>query len=163
MAIRPNGQKTLSTITQADLAAVTNHQKKFKRLLFSMTVMHAVINQREKFSSFGWTQPYYFSPNDFSISIQMLAEICNPLPNKGNFPDHLMQYLVGTLNYGGKITSDEDQQVLTRIVNTFINREVHEGNQIKVDQSSDDDDAPHVAMYDLVGPSQEPLLSSSLV
>jgi len=29
-----------------------------------MTVMHAVLNQREKFGAFGWSQPYFFSPND---------------------------------------------------------------------------------------------------
>jgi len=73
-----------------------------------MTVMHAVINQRERFNSFGWTQPYYFSPNDLQISIKMLAEVCQNLNSSQSFPLKLMRYLVGTLNYGGKLTQKED-------------------------------------------------------
>ena len=89
---------------------MVKHQREYKRLLFSMTVMHAVINKRDKFGSFGWTQPYYFSPNDFSISIQMLSEMCNNLDTEidTKFPEKLLQYLVAELNYGGKLTNNDD-------------------------------------------------------
>ena len=124
-------------------------------MIFSMTVMHAVINQRERFNSFGWTQPYYFSPNDLAISIRMLADICNPLQFHEPFPDRLMQYLVSTLNYGGKITDDEDQRVLNQIASTFINSSVHRGG-LDVDYRF------AASLYDLVGPEQEPLLTDSM-
>ena len=105
--IRPNCQKSLSSITPRQFAEVNIHQREFRRLLFSMTVMHAVINKRDKFGSFGWTQPYYFSPNDFSISVQMLSEMCNALDTGPGtkFPEKLLQYLVAELNYGGKLTN----------------------------------------------------------
>lgn len=77
-------------------------------MLFSMTVMHAVINHRERFGSFGWTQPYHFSPNDLQITIKMLGEICQKINKGQNFPLKLMRYLVGVLNYGGKLTNKED-------------------------------------------------------
>ena len=93
-----------------------------------MTVMHAVINKRDKFGSFGWTQPYYFSPNDFSISVQMLSEMCNsldPLPG-AKFPEKLLQYLVAELNYGGKLTNSDDQSILNETVKTFITSKTYE-------------------------------------
>jgi hypothetical protein len=34
---------------------ITSHRSSYKKLLFSLTVMHAVINKREQFGSFGWT------------------------------------------------------------------------------------------------------------
>jgi hypothetical protein len=53
--IRPNTIKSFSTIPPNEIAAVTRNVREFKRMLFSMTLMHAVINHREKFGSFGWT------------------------------------------------------------------------------------------------------------
>ena len=74
--IRPNIIKSINLLPPADVNAVSRNQREFKRMLFSMTVMHAVVNHRERFGSFGWTQPYFFSPNDLEISIKMLAEMC---------------------------------------------------------------------------------------
>ena len=53
--IRPNTIKSLNVIPPNELQSVTRNQREFKRMLFSLTVMHAVINQRERFGSFGWT------------------------------------------------------------------------------------------------------------
>ena len=60
-----------------------------------MTIMHAVINQREKFGSFGWTQPYSFSPNDINISLQILSSICGLVGAHDKIPIDLLQYCVG--------------------------------------------------------------------
>jgi len=81
-------------------------------MLFSITVMHAVINHGERFGSFGWTQPYHFSPNDLQISIKMLSEICQKVKPGMNFPLKLMRYLISELNYGGKLTNQDDQNLL---------------------------------------------------
>ena len=109
-ALRPNAQKSLSSVTPRQFQDVDRHQREFRRLLFSMTVMHAAINKRAKFGSFGWTQPYHFSPTDFAISVQMLSEMCNSLDTEAGtpFPEHLLRYLVAELNYGGKLTNDDD-------------------------------------------------------
>mmetsp|Transcript_40420 Transcript_40420/g.52990 ORF Transcript_40420/g.52990 Transcript_40420/m.52990 type:complete len:253 (+) Transcript_40420:448-1206(+) len=67
--IRPNTIKSINLLSPNEVAAVHRNAREFKRMLFSMTVMHAVINHRERFGSFGWSQPYFFSPNDLQISI----------------------------------------------------------------------------------------------
>ena len=77
-----------------------------------MTVMHAVINHREQFGSYGWTQPYYFSPNDLQISVKMLAEMCQYQHIPGKIPLKLLRYVIGVLNYGGKVTYREDFSIL---------------------------------------------------
>lgn len=132
-------------------------------MLFSLIVMHATINQRENFKSFGWTQPYYFSPNDFQISVQNLAETCKTLSHKEKFPDQLLQYLIGTLNYGGKITDDEDQNVLDQIVKTFINHRVHTdfAPTHGANQSEDSSSSQALSAYNLCGKGQLPLLRES--
>ena len=62
--IRANSIKSINLLAPSEFSAVTHNSRDYRRMLFSMTVMHAVINQRERFGSFGWTQPYFFSPND---------------------------------------------------------------------------------------------------
>ena len=106
--IRPNTAKTFSSFPPLELSNVTKHGREFKRMFYSMAVMHAVINQRERFGSFGWTKPYVFSPTDFHISVKMLAEICGKLKPGENFPLRLMRYLVSHINYGGKLNHPED-------------------------------------------------------
>ena len=39
-----------------------------------------------------------------------------------------MRYLVGDLNYGGKLTNKEDKRILTHQVKTFIHRRVYDNS-----------------------------------
>ena len=86
--------------------------------------MHSVINKRDRFGSFGWTQPYHFSPNDWKISLQILEEVCRSTDVNANLPMELLQYLIGELNYGGKIIYQEDKEVLKLTVKHFVNQEI---------------------------------------
>ena len=56
----------------------------------------------------------------------MLAEICQKTIPGQNFPLKLMRYLVSDLNYGGKLTNQEDQIILRTQVKAFINMRVFE-------------------------------------
>lgn len=37
---------------------------------------------------------------------------------------HLLQYLIGDLNYGGKLINQEDKDILNETVKHFINEDV---------------------------------------
>lgn len=137
-----------------------------------MTVMHAVINKRDKFGSFGWTQPYYFSPNDFSISIQMLSEMCNNLDTEieTKFPEKLLQYLVAELNYGGKLTNNDDQNILNETVKTFINSKVFEQPSMNTDIKVPDhmkrafsSTGYSEEIYDLTGIMEDPIRNQNTI
>ena len=81
------------------------------------------------------------------------------------FPDQLLQYLIGTLNYGGKITDKEDQLVLDQIVKTFINEKVHSqldpNLALQGRRDSDGSDKSALSIYNLMGEGQLPLLKES--
>jgi len=80
-SIKFSTQKMLSTINDEQLDRLERHKDDYKKLVFSLTVMHAVINKRDKFGSFGWSKSYQFSPNDWKISLQILEEMCESTPN----------------------------------------------------------------------------------
>ena len=52
--------------------------------------------------------------------------MCNSLDTEieTKFPEKLLQYLVAELNYGGKLTNMDDQNILNETVKTFINQKV---------------------------------------
>ena len=76
-AVKFSTQKMLSTLTDSRLDSVVTKKLEFKKLVFSLTVMHAVLNKRGSFGKFGWSHPYQFSPNDWKISLQILEELVN--------------------------------------------------------------------------------------
>jgi len=52
----------------------------FRQLYFAITFYHAIMNEREKFASLGWSRPVEFSQTDHKISsLEMLALLreCN--------------------------------------------------------------------------------------
>ena len=42
--IRPNTIKSINLLAPSEVSAVTHNAREFRRMLFAMTVMHAVIN-----------------------------------------------------------------------------------------------------------------------
>lgn len=72
-----------------------------------------------------------------------------------------MRYIVGVLNYGGKLTHQEDQSILIRQVKTFLHRRVFEdaGRPASMYERAVamlDDDAAAVP-YDLTGTQSDPM------
>ena len=77
--------------------------------------------ERQRFGPIGWSQPYYFSENDFLISSLQLQSLVKKVESKKqSLPIDLMRYLIGTLNYGGRITKKQDETTLDALLETFL-------------------------------------------
>ena len=72
----------------------------WKRLLFSVGFIHALIQERKKFGPLGWNLPYEFNSSDLEVLVLQLQNI---LPfNKTNVPFNVLKYISGQVIYGGK-------------------------------------------------------------
>ncbi|KAL0028415.1 hypothetical protein WJX77_005025 [Trebouxia sp. C0004] len=120
----PKGVKANVTRTYADMTAepfqssCPSKPTAWKKLLFSLTFFHAVIQERRKFGSIGWNIPYSFNQSDLECSMMGLASFLNEAEEQVPWP--AMEYVLGQINYGGHVTDDMDRRCLMSTLRRFI-------------------------------------------
>uniref|UniRef100_A0A7S0PNJ6 Dynein heavy chain n=1 Tax=Micromonas pusilla TaxID=38833 RepID=A0A7S0PNJ6_MICPS len=92
-----------------------------KRLLFSICLFHAVIQDRRKFGPLGWNIRYDFTDGDLNMcqrQIKMMIDDYEEIPYK------VIRVLCGEINYGGRVTDDKDRRLMNNLLNNYIIPEV---------------------------------------
>eukprot|EP00746_Dinoflagellata_sp_MGD_P016294 gnl/MRDRNA2_/MRDRNA2_136713_c0_seq1.p1 gnl/MRDRNA2_/MRDRNA2_136713_c0~~gnl/MRDRNA2_/MRDRNA2_136713_c0_seq1.p1 ORF type:complete len:984 (+),score=135.85 gnl/MRDRNA2_/MRDRNA2_136713_c0_seq1:341-2953(+) len=141
--IRANLQRSIGEIPPerwlsfSDDTAPPMYKQAWARLLFALCFFHAVVQERRSFGSVGFNIAYEFSDSDLDTSKQVLIMIM-----KTTLEDHLLQqenlddiisedvaqrlpwdallYVIGRINYGGRVTDDLDRRCLLTILKNFI-------------------------------------------
>ena len=91
--------------------------EEFKRFFFGLSLFHAVIQERRGYGPIGFNRHYEFTDSDLSISTVQIRQL---LDTYAAVPYQAMQYLIGQLNYGGRVTDDWDRRTLAAILGDFI-------------------------------------------
>ncbi|XP_044147930.1 LOW QUALITY PROTEIN: dynein axonemal heavy chain 14 [Bufo gargarizans] len=93
-----------------------NGRPAWKKLLFSLCLFNAVINERRKYGALGWNIPYDFTLSDLEVSVQMLEMLTD---NHREIPWTALRYLTGEVVYGGRVTDSWDRRCLLSILDNF--------------------------------------------
>jgi len=97
-----------------------NESKKpaeWKKLLFSLCMFHAVIQERRKFGPLGWNISYEFNQSDLTVCIKQLHDYIDEYEF---IPYKVLQVLCGHINYGGRVTDDWDRRTLMTILDDYM-------------------------------------------
>lgn len=97
----------------------------WKKLLFSLSFYHAIVQERRKFGPLGWNIRYEFNDSDLDTAMTILK---NMLDSHQEIPWDALRYVIGEITYGGRVTDDKDRRTLMAILNTFIVEDVLEDN-----------------------------------
>jgi len=92
-----------------------------RKLLFSICLFHAVIQDRRKFGPLGWNIRYDFTDGDLSMcqrQIKMIIDEYDVIPFK------VIRVLCGEINYGGRVTDDKDRRLINNLLENYVRREV---------------------------------------
>ena len=95
-------------------------QQKLKKMTFGLAFFHAVILERRKFGALGWNIPYAWMNRDFDASRMHLNMYIEEYKEQG-VPFEILRFLVGTINYGGRVTDDKDEKLIAAILNSYFN------------------------------------------
>ena len=101
----------------------------WKRLLFSLSYFHAIIQERRKFGPLGWNIPYEWNQSDFSASIKSLFTY---LADYEGVPWTALKYMTGVINYGGRVTDFLDSRSLQTVLRRFFDPAVTQEGQFNI-------------------------------
>jgi hypothetical protein len=119
--MRENVMRIYSSINADDYEMIDPGTPE-RQLTFQLAFFHAVVLERLQFGSIGWNIPYEFNPSDFTISRRHLRLFLNEA-EQGEVPYEALSYVIGELNYGGRVTDKWDRRLLLSLLRRFFSEE----------------------------------------
>ena len=93
----------------------------FQKMMFGLAFFHALVQERRTFGPLGWNIAYGFNDSDQDISRQQISQL---LDGYEVIPFKALRYLIGQLNYGGRVTDDWDRRLITYMCEDFVTEDI---------------------------------------
>jgi len=95
----------------------------WRRIQFGLKFFHAVIQERRKFGPLGWNIRYEFNDSDLETSTVISQ---NMLELDDGIPWDTLLFVIGHINYGGRVTDDKDRICLLAILEQYVTLDILE-------------------------------------
>eukprot|EP00928_Gymnodinium_smaydae_P068046 TRINITY_DN5109_c0_g4_i2.p1 TRINITY_DN5109_c0_g4~~TRINITY_DN5109_c0_g4_i2.p1 ORF type:complete len:3873 (+),score=1233.23 TRINITY_DN5109_c0_g4_i2:1305-11621(+) len=118
--LRANVMRSFLSFTDKELSDSAK-EKEWRRIQFGLKFFHAVLQERRKFGPLGWNIAYEFNDSDLETSTTITH---NMLEIDGDIPWDTLLFVIGHINYGGRVTDDQDRRCLLAILEKYVTPEI---------------------------------------
>ncbi|XP_055681851.1 dynein axonemal heavy chain 7 [Lutzomyia longipalpis] len=94
----------------------------FQRILYRLCCFHSIILERQNYRESGWNIQYDFNDLDLSVSVRNLQKY-----SAGNIEDFSLEtlfHVIGSCNYGERISDPWDHRLLSVIFKFFVTNQI---------------------------------------
>ena len=124
--LRANFRGTLAALAAPQMWDAVPEEKApaWHRLLFSVALLHASILERRRFGPLGWNIPYQWNDGDLVTNVEALKDFVLAYGDGGadGLPWAAMQFMVGAIHYGGRVTDQWDARCLQALVGAHVSK-----------------------------------------
>ncbi|KPA77305.1 putative dynein heavy chain [Leptomonas pyrrhocoris] len=130
VAAVPVAPQTRAASANAAVPCTATPPVELQRLVWTLAFFHVTVMERRRFSPLGWNIAYYWGAADFAAGVATIRTALSRYsadrlddssnsdsPAQGSFSTEELCYMLGVIDYGGRVTDEWDTrclQVLTR-------------------------------------------------
>jgi dynein heavy chain len=129
--LKSNLVKTYNKIKPEELESCSKPNE-YKSFLFGLSFFHAIVQDRRKYGPIGWNVKYDFTNEDWDVCRRQIKIF---LEDYDKIPYEVLDYLLGDINYGGRVSDDKDNKLIKQILRTYITPEIFKFGEYKFSKS----------------------------
>merc|ERR1719460_886210 len=114
--IRANLKRSLLPKSDESLESCSQPAE-WRTLQLSLMFFHSIVQERRKFGPLGWNIRYEFNDSDLETSTTITK---NMLDIDGDIPWDTLLFVIGHINYGGRVTDDKDRRCILAILEQYV-------------------------------------------
>lgn len=98
----------------------------WKKMVYATSFIYRALTERKRYGRIGWSIPYPFADSDMDASLLYIQNYLDELPAKKPISWKTVHYQIGMIQYGGRVTDDQDQNILDTLVQVWFNEDMFE-------------------------------------
>uniref|UniRef100_A0A336MB49 CSON013031 protein n=1 Tax=Culicoides sonorensis TaxID=179676 RepID=A0A336MB49_CULSO len=124
VGIRASLRRTYKTISTDVLEH--NDSPLYLSLIFTISLLHTILQERRKFGALGWNIPYEFNSTDWLALCFFVQNHFDVLNMEHSFNMNSIRYMFGEIHYGGRVTDEYDKRLLNSFSKIYFNNRLFE-------------------------------------